>query len=271
MARVQVAGVPPWVSAGELLGPGEWSRDEHGIWSAQLDRSAAADVSARLRGVGLDGTLLEVRIAPPLKRAVVRAARTRDARSRRHSTPGFTRAGVRLDEEGRLSLTPEALALAIGRRAAGKSIVDATAGCGGNAIGFARAGCTVTAIEPDAQRLACAHHNATVYGVADRIEFIPGRAEDVLEHVHGDVLFVDPPWGAQWNRTCTDLPDLPVLAAIMPLADRFEEMWAKVPPSFAVHRQPHTTAQAWFGRAEGDRHRVKFVVVTWTRKRPALA
>ena len=47
-------------------------------------------------------------------------------------------------------------------------MIDAGCGAGGNAIGFARGGARVTAIEQDVQRLAMARHNAEVYGVADQ-------------------------------------------------------------------------------------------------------
>jgi len=44
----------------------------------------------------------------------------------------------------------------------------------GNAIQFARTCSHVIAIDIDASRLRLARHNAAVYGVADRIEFIHG-------------------------------------------------------------------------------------------------
>ena len=270
MPKVTVRGIPHWIPPDRLLGPGAWVQEED-AWVAELERTAAADVAARLRGVGLDGRLVEVHVHPPLKRNVVRDARTRDARARRTTTPGFTRPGTRLDAEGRMSLTPEALALALGRRAvhghaAGRHVVDATAGCGGNAIGFARAGSQVTAIEPDPGRLAAAQHNARVYGVADRIRWIAGRAEaSLLALTDLDLLFVDPPWGADWNRQRCTLADLPVLASILDHAQRHAgpglDVWAKVPPSFATETLPGAQATAWFGRAAGDAHRVKFVVM----------
>lgn len=57
-------------------------------------------------------------------------------------------------------------------------IVDAFAGVGGNAIQFALTCDRVIAVELCAQRLETARHNAEVYGVADKIEFICG---DFLE------------------------------------------------------------------------------------------
>lgn len=197
MTRVTVAGLPDWVDADRLLGPGPWVR-EGPVRTAELTPREAADLASRLRNVHLGGRTLELRVEPPLPRALVRAARTEDARRRRDTTPGFTRAGVRLDPLARTYLTPEALALALGRRYAGQRVVDATCGAGGNAIGFARAGCAVVAVDANAARLAQARHNARIYGVEARIRFVHARAEHL--DLDGDVLFVDPPWGTDWNR-----------------------------------------------------------------------
>jgi len=52
--------------------------------------------------------------------------------------------------------------------------VDAFAGVGGNAIQFALTCDRVIAVELFAQRLELAKHNAEVYGVAHKIDFICG-------------------------------------------------------------------------------------------------
>ena len=121
--------------------------------------------------------------------------------------------GVRMDAEGWYSATPESIAASQASRAApGDLVVDAFAGCGGNSIQFAaryvtgglrgapshlpflfalspatdtdsasasrRAsccrGCYVVAVEIDPRKVELAAHNARVYGVEDRIEFIVG-------------------------------------------------------------------------------------------------
>lgn len=252
---VRVAGVPAWVPATRLLGRGPWRRDDDG-WRASLPTHDAADLAARLRGVALGGAPLVVSCAPPLPRPAVRAARTDDARRRRDTTPGFTRAGVRLDDVGRMSLTPEALALALGQAAAGRRVVDAGCGAGGNTIGFARAGCTVTAIERDAARLADARHNAARYGMADRVRFVLGDASDVP--ADADLVFVDPPWLTD-GVPAAALADLPLLAHLLTRVRG--ELWAKVPPGFDVASVPGAQPEAWFGEADGDRQRVKFVLL----------
>jgi trimethylguanosine synthase len=255
-----VSELPAWLPAGRLLGPGFTlvAGPDRVTATGELDRPAAADVAARLRGVGFGGRALEVQITPPLPRALVRAARTEDARRRRNTTPGFVRGEARDDPEGRMSLTPEALAVAMGLRAP-PTVLDAGCGVGGNTIGFARAGCRVTAIERDPRRLAMARHNARVYGVADRVRWIAGDAVDHVRTLPADLLFVDPPWGADWNRARTTLEDLPLLSAI--LAIRKDRVWAKVPPSFDPATVPGGAPEAWFGEAPGDLRRVKFLLI----------
>lgn len=255
MTTVVVRGVPAWVDAARLLGPGPW-RADGGAWRAELAPAAAADLGARLRGVVLGGSPLAVESRPPLGRPLVREARLQDARRRRHTSPGFRRPGARLDDEGRWSLTPEDLALALGRAAGGVTVLDACCGCGGNAIGFARAGSRVVAVEPDAGRLALARHNAALYGVADRITFVRGRAEDHAAAAGADLWFVDPPWGGP-DAAATALSALEPAAAL--LAGPHPPVWLKVPPAFdpAGLGEP----AAWFGEGEGDRRRVKFLLV----------
>lgn len=259
MSHLRVGPVPAWVPVQRLLDDGPWEQTAPGWWEGERERSVAADLAARLRGVGLGGQPVTVHVSPRLPRKLVRAARLADARRRRDTTRGFTRSGTRLDDEGRWSLTPEALALALGKRARGMNVVDAGCGAGGNAIGFARAGCRVVAVERDTGRLALARHNARVYGVADRIRFVHGDARDVS--AAGGLLFGDPPWGTDWSRDRVELADLPMAAELLTRRDEAAAVWLKVPPS--TDPADATTAEAWFGEAPGDRQRVKFVLLTW--------
>jgi SAM-dependent methyltransferase len=258
MISVVVTGVPDWVPHRRLLGEHAWTQLEAG-WSASLTRDEAADLAARLHNVGLGGQELSLMLRPRLKRTAIRAGRTRDARARRQTTPGFKRSGCHLDDEGRWSLTPEALATRLASRWAGASVVDATCGAGGNAIAFARAGCRVTAIDRDAARLNDALHNAARYGVAKQITFIRGDAVSEAASRTADLLFVDPPWGIEWDRARTTPHQLPPLSALLELP--YPSCVAKVPPSFDPTTVPSGRPEAWFGAAPGDRHRVKFVTV----------
>ena len=103
--------------------------------------------------------------------------------------------GVRMDREGWFSVPPEVLAAHIAARCRCDVVVDAFAGVGGNAIQFAFTCERVIAIDLDADRLALARHNAQVYGVADRIEFVHGDFLALAPRLRADVVFLSPPWG----------------------------------------------------------------------------
>lgn len=269
MPLVRVGPLPDFLPVDRLLGPSTWriEHDEDGRWAAaELPVSDAADIAARLRGLAFGGLDTQVQIRPSLKRPAVRAGRLREARARRDTSPGFRHPAARLDEEGRRSLTPEDLALAVGRAAHRADVLDLTTGAGGNAIGFARAGCTVHAIELDPARLALARHNAALYGVADRITFTCADARDVLQHLQTGLIFVDPPWGP-YDKRRTTLQDLPLLQALLPDLQRFARVWLKLPPSFDVRTLPAPCqVEPMFGASTGDQHRVKFLLV---RQEPA--
>lgn len=106
--------------------------------------------------------------------------------------------GCLLDEEGWYSVTPERIADQIAQRCRCDVVLDAFCGVGGNAIAFAKTCHHVIALDISPTRLALARHNATIYGVADRIDFI---LADYLDFARTcppravDVVFLSPPWG----------------------------------------------------------------------------
>lgn len=51
------------------------------------------------------------------------------------------------------------------------------------------------AIDIDKDKLECARHNAEVYGVADRIEFVHADFLSIAHMLSADVVFLSPPWG----------------------------------------------------------------------------
>lgn len=53
----------------------------------------------------------------------------------------------------------------------------------------------VIAIDIDPVKLECARHNAEVYEMADRIEFIQGDFLALAPMLHADVVYLSPPWG----------------------------------------------------------------------------
>ncbi|XP_064626164.1 trimethylguanosine synthase-like [Lineus longissimus] len=103
--------------------------------------------------------------------------------------------GIMLDKEGWFSVTPERIAEHIAERCQCDVVIDAFCGIGGNAIQFAFTCERVIAIDIDPAKLECARHNAEVYGVADRIDFITGDFLQLAPHLKADVVFLSPPWG----------------------------------------------------------------------------
>jgi SAM-dependent methyltransferase len=275
LARVEP--LPAWLDVARLLGPTREDDVDGRGWqlepgalagtqgaSAMLDGERAADLAARLRNLVLDGQPLACTITPPLARTQVRAGRLAEARRHRSTSIGFARAGTQLDDEGRWSLTPEALALELGHMAARRRVVDAGCSVGGNAIGFARAECEVVAIERSRERVAMARHNAARYGVAARIRFVEGDALALAgQHVApGTIVFVDPPWGREASERATLLADMPLLVGMLALArERGAALWAKLPPAFDTRTLPGGQVRAMFGVGQGDARRVKFVLV----------
>src|SRR4051812_27518316 len=90
--------------------------------------------------------------------------------------------GIWMTDTAWYEVTHESVAREIARYMAAAAppdrriIIDTFCGVGGNTIAFALSGRwdRVYAIEKDAATLACAKHNAEIYGVADKITFFQG-------------------------------------------------------------------------------------------------
>lgn len=54
---------------------------------------------------------------------------------------------------------------------------------------------TVIAIDIDPLKIEMAKHNATVYGVEHKIEFIVGDFFEIAPTLKADLVFLSPPWG----------------------------------------------------------------------------
>ncbi|KAJ3130810.1 Trimethylguanosine synthase [Irineochytrium annulatum] len=107
--------------------------------------------------------------------------------------------GIKMDLEGWFSVTPETIAHHIAARlpTTTTTIIDAFCGVGGNTIQFALCHPTarVIAIDLDPGRIECARHNAGLYGVEERIEFVTGDFMELAGRLKADVVFLSPPWG----------------------------------------------------------------------------
>ncbi|OQO08003.1 hypothetical protein B0A48_06796 [Cryoendolithus antarcticus] len=115
--------------------------------------------------------------------------------------------GIWMTDDLWFGVTPEPVAKKISSDIASapaskRILIDAFAGAGGNTIQFALSGRwnQIFAVEKDATVLACAKHNAEIYGVAKKIVWIHGDVFDVLAkklkfQLKNAVIFGSPPWG----------------------------------------------------------------------------
>ena len=110
--------------------------------------------------------------------------------------------GIKLDNESWYSVTPERIAQHIAHRFTSNGInviIDAFCGAGGNTIQFACISPTikVIAIDIDERKIGFAKHNAKIYGVDNRIEFIVGDYMLLAKTcaLKADAVFLSPPWG----------------------------------------------------------------------------
>ncbi|KAK8222002.1 putative diacylglycerol O-acyltransferase tgs1 [Zalaria obscura] len=121
--------------------------------------------------------------------------------------------GIWMTDDTWFGVTPEPVASVIASHIAEGSpadktvLIDAFAGAGGNTIAFALSGRwqRIFAIEKDPKVLACAKHNAAVYGVSNKIWWIQGDCFDVLKKrlkavAKEAVIFASPPWGGPGYR-----------------------------------------------------------------------
>ncbi|XP_050126884.1 uncharacterized protein LOC126603904 isoform X4 [Malus sylvestris] len=103
--------------------------------------------------------------------------------------------GIKMDEEGWFSVTPELLARHHAERCGSDVIIDCFSGVGGNSIQFAQISKHVIAIDIDPTKIDYAQRNAAIYGVDDRIDFITGDFFRLAPKLKADTVFLSPPWG----------------------------------------------------------------------------
>lgn len=103
--------------------------------------------------------------------------------------------GIKVDEEGLFSVTPEEIALHQAKKMNCKIVVDGFCGIGGSSIGFAKVCDRVIAIEKSKRRFEMAKNNAKIYGVEKKIDFICGDFFEELREIKAEGIFMDLQWG----------------------------------------------------------------------------
>lgn len=117
---------------------------------------------------------------------------------RRYSLFSLYDNGILLDKESWYSVTPECIAQHHALRLQCDVVLDAFCGAGGNSIQLAMTCHRVIALDIDPLKISMAKHNASIYGVSDRIEFICGDYFKILPTLRSlviDAIFLSPPWG----------------------------------------------------------------------------
>lgn len=73
---------------------------------------------------------------------------------------------------------------------------------------------TVIAIDIDPKKIKIAKHNAKIYGVSNRIEFIVGDYVTLIHSFKADVIFLSPPWGGP-NYSKVQYLSAPIFASVL--------------------------------------------------------
>ncbi|KAH0479377.1 MAG: hypothetical protein KVP17_002195 [Porospora cf. gigantea B] len=208
-----------------------------GNWT-QVDAVGALSTSVQIGSIPRHLSAEEEEMDVPDEISARRFRRRRDLFSRFDD-------GILMDSDAWQEVTPEAVAahaaerlIRIGGQSATPTVVDCCSGVGGNLIQLAMAGLKTTGVEMCPRRLQHSRHNAAIYGVEDRINFILADvitwAADVkvdiaqeaasltpAEHLFPpyvgnrlkgrrfDFAFVSPPWGGEayknydcWKMEC---------------------------------------------------------------------
>ncbi len=117
--------------------------------------------------------------------------------------------------EGYEQATAEAVASHRAQRFASyERVVDLCCGAGGDSIALALAGCTVTAVDLDADALACTRANATVHGVSHRVHAVRGDAA-TADLAGCDAAFADPSRRTDNRRARSGAQYSPPLAVVL--------------------------------------------------------
>lgn len=141
--------------------------------------------------------------------------------------------GIKLDRESWFSVTPEKVAAYTAKRLQCDIIIDAFCGAGGNTIQLAKTCQRVIAIDIDSKKIEMAKHNAMIYGVADRIDFIVGDFFKLAPGLKADAVFLSPPWGGpQYLKQ--DVYDIET--SLLPLpASKLMEFSRQITPNIAIY------------------------------------
>lgn len=115
------------------------------------------------------------------------------------------------------------------------SVIDMTAGCGGNLLSFLKYFNNVTGIEIDETRYEMLVNNVNLYNINEKdIQLFNDSCINFLNKEY-DIYFIDPPWGGPKYKSSDNLvlslSDIPLIKILEKL-DSFKLIVLKIPFNF---------------------------------------
>ncbi|XP_003739694.1 uncharacterized protein LOC100897763 [Galendromus occidentalis] len=176
--------------------------------------------------------------------------------------------GIRLNETAWFSVTPEKIAEHVAARMCPKSqrksnfVIDAFCGVGGDAVQLGLRSQLVLAIDIDRETIEMAKHNAAIYGVEKRLDFIQADMNTFVPRISPDAVLFTPPWGGPEykDKDAYDLSDMEV-----DLVKIFRR-WQQVTPNIAliVPRNTKVEKLCELGRVELEQNLLNKKIKTLT-------
>ena len=131
----------------------------------------------------------------------------------------FSKAEVKFSDEEYEFATHEIIAEYLAKRLKTDTIADLCCSIGSNSIQFARFSNKVIVVDINKERLEKARHNAKLYNVDKKIEFVLGDVLDdsFLSRIKADIVFIDPDWSKDGdcevhvtdiNKTIPPIPEI---------------------------------------------------------------
>jgi len=145
----------------------------------------------------------------------------------------FSKSNVKFNEEEYAFATHEILAEYLAKRLKTNTIADLCCSIGSNSIQFAKFSNKVIAVDINKERLEKTKHNAKLYNIDKKIEFILGDILDdsLLSKIKADIVFIDPDWSKDGNF---NIHVIDVNKTIPPISLVFEKIKKHISENIAV-------------------------------------
>ena len=124
------------------------------------------------------------------------------------------------------------------------SILDATAGFGGNVISFAHHFSKVMAIEKNSEHHAMLYNNITAYDLQGRVQIYNANFLNVLKKqdlvlMSADIVFLDPPWNPPGHLWYTKRKSVMLYLDDQIITQIVKDIFAKTKVSMVIVKVPY--------------------------------